>query len=181
MLKRILSIFYSIRRSLLLRMQKAYISTHVDCKSEPRIKGEVFLNATAVSLGHDVTFFSGAYLWGTNINIGNRVQIGMNTVIFSKKGVTIGNNTSIAGQCYIIDTNHGTKDGQLIQDQADEVAEEGIVIGNDVWIAAQCMILKGAKINDGAVIGAQTLVNCEIPKNAIVVGTPAKIIGYRKK
>ena len=56
-----------------------------------------------------------------------------------------------------------------------------IVIGNDVWIAAQCMILKGAKINDGAVIGAQTLVNCEIPKNAIVVGTPAKIIGYRKK
>lgn len=125
--------------------------------------------------------FSGAYLWGTNINIGNRVQIGMNTVIFSKKGVTIGNNTSIAGQCYIIDTNHGTKDGQLIQDQADEVAEEGIVIGNDVWIAAQCMILKGAKINDGAVIGAQTLVNCEIPKNAIVVGTPAKIIGYRKK
>lgn len=119
-------------------------------------------------------------MWGTNINIGNRVQIGMNTVIFSKKGVTIGNNTSIAGQCYIIDTNHGTKDGQLIQDQADEVAEEGIVIGNDVWIAAQCMILKGAKINDGAVIGAQTLVNCEIPKNAIVVGTPAKIIGYRK-
>ena len=77
--------------------------------------------------------------------------------------------------------NIWTKDGQLIQDQADEVAEEGIVIGNDVWIAAQCMILKGAKINDGAVIGAQTLVNCEIPKNAIVVGTPAKIIGYRKK
>lgn len=36
------------------------------------------------------------------------------------------------------------------------------------------------KINNGAVIGAQSLVNCEIPANAIAVGTPARVIGYRK-
>lgn len=57
---------------------------------------------------------------------------------------------------------------------------EGLIIGDDVWIAAQCSILKGARINDGVVIGAQTLVNSEIPRNAVVVGTPSKIIKYRK-
>ena len=68
----------------------------------------------------------------------------------------------------------------MIREQEDDVAENGIFIGNDVWIAARCVILKGAKINDGAVIGAQSLVNCEIPANAIAVGTPVKVIGYRK-
>ena len=133
-----------------------------------------------MKLGKNVTFYQGAYLWGGVISIGDNVDIGMNTVIFAKKGVSIGNNTNIAGQCYIIDTNHGTKAGRLIREQEDDVAENGIYIGNDVWIAAQCVILKGAKINDGAVIGAQSLVNCEIPANAIAVGTPAKVIGYRK-
>ena len=117
---------------------------------------------------------------GGDITVGSNVSVGMNTVIYSKRKVKIGDNTQIAGQCYIIDTNHGTKAGQLIINQDDDVAEDGITIGSDVWIASQCVILKGAKINDGAVIGAQSLVNCEIPSNAIAVGTPAKVIGYRK-
>lgn len=146
----------------------------------PIIKSKVFWNATNVKVGKKVTLYPGVYLWGRNIEFGDNVNIGMNTVIFAKKGVTIGNNTNIAGQCYIIDTNHGTKAGRLIREQEDDVAENGIFIGDDVWIAAQCVILKGSKINDGAVIGAQSLVNCEIPANAIAVGTPAKVIGYRK-
>lgn len=117
---------------------------------------------------------------GGEIIVGSNVDIGMNTVIYAKKGVYIGDNTNIAGQCYIIDSNHGTKVGELIRNQQDDVALDGIHIGNDVWIAAQCIILKGAKINDGAIIGAQSLVNSEIPANAIAVGTPAKVIGYRK-
>ena len=156
------------------------MATLTECKNMPEIKGEVFLNAKGVKLGKNVTFYQDAYLWGFGITIGDNVDIGMNTVIFAKKGVTIGNNTNIAGQCYIIDTNHGTKAGRLIREQEDNVAENGIYIGNHVWIAAQCVILKGAKINDGAVIGAQSLVNCEIPANAIAVGTPAKVIGDRK-
>ena len=38
---------------------------------------------------------------------------------------------------------------------------------------------KGSKINDGVIIGAQSLVNSEIPNNAIIVGCPAKVIKYR--
>lgn len=180
MIQKFLAFVFILRRSFLLRLQQAYVTTHTKCESAPKIKGDVFLNAIGVKLGKNVTFYQGTYLWGRLISIGSNVDIGMNTVIFSKKGVTIGDNTNIAGQCYIIDTNHGTKAGQLIRNQDDDVADNGIFIGNDVWIAAQCVILKGAKINDGAVIGAQSLVNCEIPANAIAVGTPARVIGYRK-
>lgn len=52
-------------------------------------------------------------------------------------------------------------------------------IGNDVWIAAGAQILHKIKIGNGAVIGAGAVVTHDVPPYAIVVGVPAKIIGYR--
>lgn len=49
-------------------------------------------------------------------------------------------------------------------------------IGNHVWIAPNSKIMKGAYINNGAIIGSDTTVNKEIPMNCIVVGRPAKIV-----
>lgn len=181
MFLKLLSFLFMLRRSVLLRLQRAYVVTHANCEGIPKIKGDVFFNAVGVKLGKNVALYQGVYFWGNNISVGSNVDIGMNTVIYAKKGVYIGDNTNIAGQCYIIDSNHGTKASELIRNQQDDVALDGIHIGKDVWIAAQCVILKGAKINDGAIIGAQSLVNSEIPANAIAVGTPAKVIGYRKE
>ena len=52
-------------------------------------------------------------------------------------------------------------------------------IGNDVWIGCNVTILRGVRIGDGAVIGANSLVNKDVPPFAIVGGVPAKIIKYR--
>lgn len=60
------------------------------------------------------------------------------------------------------------------------MAENGIYIGEDVWISSQCQIIKGALIHDHAVIGANSLVNKEIPENAIAFGTPTKVMSYRR-
>ena len=51
-----------------------------------------------------------------------------------------------------------------------------IHIGNHVWIGANAIILKGVTIEDGAIIGAGTIVTKDVPANAIVVGNPAKIV-----
>ncbi|WP_420600843.1 acyltransferase [Flagellimonas sp.] len=47
-------------------------------------------------------------------------------------------------------------------------------IGNDVWIAAGCIIKQGVTIGDGAVIGAMSFVNKDVPENSIYFGSPAK-------
>lgn len=130
--------------------------------------------------GHHVTLYPGVYLWGQHIRIGSNVDIGIGTILYARAGLHIGDNTSIAGQCYIIDSNHGTALGTPIREQPMQTAPDGIHIGSDVWIGAQCSILKGARIHDGAVIGANSLVNSEIPANAIAYGTPARVHGYRK-
>lgn len=146
----------------------------------PRILGKIYLNTNKLSLGRNVTLYPNAYLWGNDIVVGNNVNIGIGTVIHSTNGIYIGDNTMIAAQCYIIDSNHGTKKGILIREQKSIAAEDGIHIGKDVWIGAQCSILKGAKIDDGAVIGANSMVNSHIPANAIAFGTPAKVIRFRE-
>jgi len=53
------------------------------------------------------------------------------------------------------------------------------VIGHDVWIGMDTLIMDGVTIGIGAVIGAQSLVNKDVPAYAIVAGTPAAIIRYR--
>lgn len=52
-------------------------------------------------------------------------------------------------------------------------------IGNDVWIAAGAQVLHRVKVGDGAVIGAGAIVTHDVPPYAIVVGVPAKVIGFR--
>lgn len=49
----------------------------------------------------------------------------------------------------------------------------------DVWIGARVTLLAGSHIGRGAVVGANTLVNKEIPPYAVVVGSPAKIIAAK--
>lgn len=144
------------------------------------VGGNVVVNATNITIGKNVTIYPNVMFWGDGeIIIGDNVDIGKDTIIFSKKRVVIGNNTSIAAHCYIIDSNHGIRKNILIRDQKLEYEECGIEIGSDVWIAAGCKIIKGAKIEDGAIIGAMSLVNSHIRDSVIAVGVPAKIIKER--
>ena len=52
-------------------------------------------------------------------------------------------------------------------------------MGNDVWIGANCSVLEGVTIGDGAVIGANAVVNRNVAPFDIVGGVPAKKIGSR--
>ena len=141
------------------------------------LRGHIYLYSTKIQVGKDVSIWPNVYFSGDNIVIGDNVQIGYGTIIHSSKGVVIGSNTQIAAQCYMIDTNHGTERGELMQKQPLE--SETIEIGEDVWIGAQCTVLKGVKIGSHVVVAANTVVNKDVPPYAIVAGSPAKIIRYR--
>lgn len=166
-----------IKRNYRKRIFKAMIGCN---HNDFSIVGDITVINKNIKLGHNVTIYPDVMLFGDGeIVIGDNVDIGNGTVIYASKsgGVTIGNNTNIAAQCYIIDMDHGIKEGELICNQENTVEE--VTIGNDCWIAAGCKVLKGSHIKDGTVIGALSLVKGEIPENAIAYGIPAKVKKYR--
>jgi acetyltransferase-like isoleucine patch superfamily enzyme len=55
-----------------------------------------------------------------------------------------------------------------------------LAVENDVWIGQNVIILPSvSKIENGAVIGAGSVVTKNVPPFAVVVGNPAKVIKYR--
>ena len=144
--------------------------------------GDIVLINQNLRIGKNVTIYPYVQIFGDGlIEIGDNVTIGTGTILYASKssggGIRIGDNTMIAAQCYIIDTDHGTKKSEIIRNQVNSI--EPVVIGSDCWIAANVTILKGSIIHDGAIIGAKALVKGEVAGYSICVGIPAKIIKKR--
>ena len=52
---------------------------------------------------------------------------------------------------------------------------------DDAYIGANCTIMPGVTIGEGAVVGANALVNKDLDPWGIYVGVPCKKIGEREK
>lgn len=53
------------------------------------------------------------------------------------------------------------------------------IIGNDVWIGRESVIMPGAKIGDGAIVAAYSVVTKDVEPYTIYGGNPAKFIKKR--
>lgn len=92
----------------------------------------------------------------------------------------MGNYCSIAGNVTIGAMEHDYSDFSTSTHLSERGYDNRVTeLGNDVWIGAQCVIRQGVKIGDGAVIGANSFVNKDIPPFAIAFGTPAKVYKMR--
>lgn len=178
----IVVLFDRVKNKIVHAYRNYVFGKYVKCShNDYNVVGKVILINRNIKLGRNVTIYPDVCFWGDGpINIGDNVDIGNGTIIYSSKngGVTVGNDTLIAAQCYIIDMDHGIEAKKLIRMQDNNV--EAIKIGNDVWIAAGCKILRGSRIENGAVIGANSLVKGIVPSGMVAVGSPAKAIKKRK-
>lgn len=52
-------------------------------------------------------------------------------------------------------------------------------IGDYAWLGIKCIVLPGARIGEGAIVQAGSVVMGVVPPCAIVAGNPAKVIGWR--
>ncbi|WP_420168601.1 acyltransferase [Alicyclobacillus hesperidum] len=89
----------------------------------------------------------------------------------------IGDNTLVGAYCVVQNNNHGINRGKLIRLQ-DNVGKP-LVIGRDCWLGAHVCVLGGASIGDGAVVGAQSLVNRPVEPFTVVGGVPARVLKLR--
>ena len=62
---------------------------------------------------------------------------------------------------------------------ADMPLKGDTIIGNDVWIGQNAVVLPGVHIEDGAIIGANSVVGSDVAPYTIVIGNPAKELRKR--
>ncbi|MGK2237584.1 MULTISPECIES: acyltransferase [Rhodococcus] len=173
----------------------------VDGRSRDSLNGTVIFrgNDNHISVGPGCTS-AGMYL---DLGSESSVRINARTVlndifVFTERDghFTVGSDSGFNGSTRILMHEPGRVDmgsGVLFAGQIDvsisdmhsiidvETSErinpaKDIEIGNRVWIGQRSMVLKGARIGDGSVVGAMSLVRGTLPGNCVCAGVPAKVL-----
>jgi acetyltransferase-like isoleucine patch superfamily enzyme len=110
---------------------------------------------------------------GDNSHIHQRCQISA-----YMSPISIGCRVQIAPNCAFYPYDHGVVAGQSIIEQP-LTTKGGIVIDDDAWLGFGVLVLDGVHIGKGAVVGAGSVVTCDIPDGGIAVGVPARLIKIR--
>ncbi|MDL2231940.1 acyltransferase, partial [Porphyromonadaceae bacterium OttesenSCG-928-L07] len=109
------------------------------------------------------------------IVFGNRVSIEQNIHLTCASKIEIGNNTAIAANVSITDIHHPYTNIDIPIERQDIETKE-VLIGEDCKIYNNVVILPGVKIGKHVTIGANSVVNKDIPDYCVIAGIPAKII-----
>lgn len=100
------------------------------------------------------------------IEIGRDVSINRNSIIVSKEKIVIGNNTSIGPNVCIYDHDH---DYDKFGFKKSVFKTAPVIIGENVWIGANVTILRGSRIGNNSIIGANSLIKGEVPESTIAI------------
>ena len=114
--------------------------------------------------------------------IGNHVFLGHGCCLAISSSLRIGNDCLLAGGVHISDYDGHPIDAA--RRRANEPAPleniRPVTIGDDVWIGNHAMILKGVRIGDRSIVGANAVVTHDVPSDVVVAGNPARIVKHLK-
>lgn len=89
--------------------------------------------------------------------------------------VYIGKNVLTADRVYITDNYHGYEDINMPISKQPVKSKGEVIIGDETWIGDNVSIIS-CKIGKHCIIGANSVVNRDIPDYCIAAGAPAKIV-----
>ncbi len=110
---------------------------------------------------------------GARVVLGGRF-IGPNSLIVSRKSITVDSGAMIAEMCVLRDSDHVRDEEGSISDI--EYTSGAIVVGRDVWLSSGVVVLKGVEIGPGATVGAGAVVTRSLPARSTSVGVPARVV-----
>jgi len=115
------------------------------------------------------------------LSIGKGTSIGeMNNIRAAGGEIHIGEKCIFSQFITIVAANHLISKDKYMIDQAWDTTKNKVVIQDDVWIGSHAQIMPGVTIGKGAIIAAGATVTKDVEPNAIMVGSPAKLLRYRE-
>ena len=139
--------------------------------------------ACSISLGKRVSLWRYARITAVNaspdreiISIGDGTIIHPHVHITAVKSVTVGKQVLFAANCYVTDHDHDWLNPNDPAPTNERVIAASTSIGDHTWLGEGVAVLKGVRIGDHCVIGANSVVTHDIPAYTIAAGSPARIL-----
>ena len=139
-----------------------------------------------IKLGKGVQLQFDSILKSPYIAIGDWTRINGVINIRGNENCVVGKYCAFGYGIHILTTNHSVEyaNVQLMLQRRHgfvelEKSKGQVVIGNNVWLGDNVTILAGSRVDDGAVIGAGSVVTSSIPAFSIAVGNPARVVRMR--
>ncbi|OHA36335.1 MAG: acetyltransferase, partial [Candidatus Taylorbacteria bacterium RIFCSPLOWO2_01_FULL_50_130] len=101
-------------------------------------------------------------LYPEGLILGKHSDIGAYTLIVAKHGVIVEENVQIGSHCSIY--SHSTIDDK----------KGRVILKRNCRIGTHSSVMPGVVVGEGAVVGAHSFVNKDVPANTVVAGVPAK-------
>jgi acetyltransferase-like isoleucine patch superfamily enzyme len=141
-----------------------------------------------LEIGRDATLKIGRWAWigdGSKIrvhegevSIGAKTVMGQECTISAYQHVSIGRECIVADRVMLIDFDHGVVEVERpIRLQG--IYKRDVRVGHNVWIGYGACILRGVAVGDNSIVGTNTVVTRDIPANAVVAGSPARVVRMR--
>lgn len=126
------------------------------------------------------------FIWGGNgVTIGKHTDVQPQVVVWGGGALDIGDYVSVGVGTVFLTAVYSHKEGlRMVDGQPKGTTNalyDKIVVHDDVYIGARCTILPKVTIGEGAIIGANSLVNKDVEPWGIYVGSPARKINERPR
>jgi len=127
--------------------------------------------AETLGFGDGAPIYDSSVVLG-DVKVGSHTWIGPFVVLDGSGGLRIGRNCSISAgvQIYTHNTVRWATSGGR-----NDFERAPTVVGSNVYVGPNSVIAMGVTIGDGAVIGANSFVNTDIPANCRAWGNPCQI------
>lgn len=133
-----------------------------------------------IDVGHGVFLGRGTILSckDGDITLGDHTNIGFNSEIFSGSSVTVGRHGLFAAYTYLVGGGHEFERADVpVLEQ--ERRSRGIELGDNVWLGTGAKVLDGVRVGRDVVVGANAVVNTDLPDGAVAAGVPARVLRQR--
>jgi acetyltransferase-like isoleucine patch superfamily enzyme len=115
-----------------------------------------------------------------DIVLGDHVNIGFYSEVFSGSSVTVGASGLFAAYTYLVGGGHEfERSGLPVVEQPRR--SRGIALGENVWLGTGAKVLDGVRIGSDVVVGAGAVVTEDLPDGVVAAGVPARVIRSRDK